>query len=76
MTELENVANGFPGVQKSFAIQAGREVRVLVKPEMVDDLTAMKMARDIANRVEAELQYPGTVKVNVIRETRFAETAR
>lgn len=76
MTELENVANGFPGVQKSFAIQAGREVRVLVKPEMIDDLTAMKMARDIANKVEADLQYPGTVKVNVIRETRFAETAR
>lgn len=76
MTELENVANGFPGVQKSFAIQAGREVRVLVKPEMIDDLTAMKLAREIANKVEADLQYPGTVKVNVIRETRFAETAR
>jgi ribonuclease Y len=76
MTDLENVANAFPGVQKSFAIQAGREVRVLVKPEMIDDLTAMKMAREIANKVEADLQYPGTVKVNVIRETRFAETAR
>lgn len=76
MTELENVANSFPGVQKSFAIQAGREVRVLVKPEIIDDLTAMKMAREIANKVEADLQYPGTVKVNVIRETRFAETAR
>ncbi len=76
MTELENVANSFPGVQKSFAIQAGREVRVLVKPEMIDDLTAMKMAREVANKIEADLQYPGTVKVNVIRETRFAETAR
>lgn len=76
MTELENVANSFPGVNKSFAIQAGREVRVLVKPEMIDDLTAMKLARDIANKVEADLQYPGTVKVNVIRETRFAEVAR
>lgn len=76
MTELENVANSFPGVQKSFAIQAGREVRVLVKPEMIDDLTAMKMARDVANKIEADLQYPGTVKVNVIRETRFAEVAR
>ncbi|MBI4948384.1 ribonuclease Y [Candidatus Berkelbacteria bacterium] len=76
MTELENVANSFPGVQKSFAIQAGREVRVLVKPEIIDDLTAMKMAREIANKLEADLQYPGTVKVNVIRETRFAETAR
>jgi ribonuclease Y len=76
MKELENVANGFPGVQKSFAIQAGREVRVLVKPEMIDDLTAMKLAREVANKIEADLQYPGTVKVNVIRETRFAETAR
>lgn len=76
MTELENVANSFPGVQKSFAIQAGREVRVLVKPEMIDDLTAMKLAREVANKIEADLQYPGTVKVNVIRETRFAEVAR
>lgn len=76
MKELENVANGFPGVDKSFAIQAGREVRVLVKPEMIDDLTAMKLARDIANSIEATLQYPGTVKVNVIRETRFSEQAR
>lgn len=76
MTELENVANSFPGVMKSFAIQAGREVRVIVKPEMIDDLTAMKMAREVANKIEADLQYPGTVKVNVIRETRFAEVAR
>lgn len=76
MKELENVAVGFPGVQKAYAIQAGREVRVFVKPEMIDDLTAMKMARDVANKIEADLQYPGTVKVNVIRETRFAETAR
>jgi ribonuclease Y len=76
MTELENVANSFPGVQKSFAIQAGREIRVLVKPEMIDDLTAMKLAREIANKIEADLQYPGTVKVNVIRETRFTEVAR
>jgi len=76
MTELENVANSFAGVDKSYAIQAGREVRILVKPEMIDDLTAMKLARDIANKIEADLQYPGTVKVNVIRETRFAEVAR
>lgn len=76
MTDLENVANSFLGVQKSFAIQAGREVRVLVKPEMIDDLTAMKLAREVANKIEADLQYPGTVKVNVIRETRFSETAR
>ncbi len=76
MTELENVANSFPGVQKTFAIQAGREVRVFVKPEMIDDLTAMKLAREVANKIEADLQYPGTVKVNIIRETRFTETAR
>ena len=76
MTELENVANSFTGVAKSFAIQAGREVRVLVRPETIDDLTAMKLSRDIANKIEADLQYPGTVKVNVIRETRFAEVAR
>jgi ribonuclease Y len=76
MTELENIANAFAGVEKSFAIQAGREVRVLVRPEQIDDLTAMKVARDIANKIEADLQYPGTVKVNVIRETRFSETAR
>lgn len=76
MTDLENVANSFAGVDKSFAIQAGREVRVLVQPEQIDDLTAMKLARDIANKIEADLQYPGTVKVNVIRETRFAEVAR
>ncbi|MEX0594820.1 MAG: ribonuclease Y, partial [Patescibacteria group bacterium] len=76
MTELENVANSFPGVHKSFAIQAGREVRVFVKPEVIDDLTAMKLAREVANKIEADLQYPGTVKVNIIRETRFAEIAR
>ncbi|QQG49617.1 MAG: ribonuclease Y [Candidatus Berkelbacteria bacterium] len=76
MTELENIANSFTGVEKSFAIQAGREIRVLVRPEQIDDLTAMKLARDIANKIEADLQYPGTVKVNVIRETRFAELAR
>ncbi len=76
MTELENVANSFTGVDKSYAIQAGREIRVLVRPETIDDLTAMKLSRDIANKIEADLQYPGTVKVNVIRETRFAEIAR
>jgi ribonuclease Y len=76
MKELENVAATFPGVHKAFAIQAGREIRVLVKPEMIDDLTAMKLARDVANKIEADLQYPGTVKVNIIRETRFTEVAR
>jgi len=76
LSDLENIADSFTGVEKSFAIQAGREIRVLVKPEVIDDLTAMKLAREVANKIEATLQYPGTVKVNVIRETRFSELAR
>jgi len=76
MTELETVALSFPGVEKAYAIQAGREVRIFVKPEMIDDLMAIKLARDVADKIEAALQYPGTVKVNVIRETRAAEVAR
>lgn len=76
LTELENIANSFKGVDKSFAIQAGREVRILVKPEEVDDLAALKMAKDIAQKIEDNLQYPGTIKVHVIRETRATETAK
>lgn len=76
MRELENVANSFPGIEKSYAISAGREVRIFVKPEHVDDLSAIKLARDIANKVESTMQYPGTIKVNVIRETRAVEFAK
>lgn len=76
MKELENVANGFPGIEKSYAISAGREVRVFVKPQHVDDLTAIKLARDIATKIESTMQYPGTIKVNVIRETRAVEFAK
>jgi len=76
MTELENVANSFPGIEKSYAISAGREIRVFVKPEEVDDLSAIKMARDVANKIESTLQYPGTIKVNIIRETRATEFAK
>jgi ribonuclease Y len=76
LTELENIANGFKGVDKSFAIQAGREIRVIVKPEDIDDLGAYKMARDIAKKIEDTLQYPGVIKVNVIRETRATEVAK
>ncbi len=76
MRELENVANGFPGIEKSYAISAGREVRVFVKPQHIDDLSAIKLARDIANKIESTMQYPGTIKVNVIRETRAVEFAK
>ena len=76
MRELENVANSFKGIEKSYAISAGREVRVIVRPENVDDLSALKLARDIANKIESTMQYPGTIKVNVIRETRAVEFAK
>lgn len=76
MRELENVANSFDGIEKSYAISAGREVRVFVRPHQVDDLTAIKMARDIATKIESTMQYPGTIKVNVIRETRAIEFAK
>ena len=74
--DLENIANEESGVDKSFAMQAGRELRVIVKPEEIDDLGSHKIARDIKNRIEEELQYPGTIKVTVIRETRATEEAK
>ena len=76
MRDLENVANGFPGIEKSYAISAGREVRVFVKPQAIDDLSAIKLARDIATKIESTMQYPGTIKINVIRETRAIEFAK
>ncbi len=76
MRELENIANSFTGIEKSYAISAGREVRVIVRPENVDDLSAIKLARDIATKIESTMQYPGTIKVNVIRETRAIEFAK
>lgn len=76
LEELENIANSFSGVEKSFAIQAGREVRVLVKPEEIDDLEAVKLAKAISKKIEKELKYPGQIKVNVIREVRATELAK
>jgi ribonuclease Y len=76
MRDLENVATGFEGIEKAYAISAGREIRVFVRPERIDDLSAIKMARDIATKIESSMQYPGTIKVNVIRETRAVEFAK
>lgn len=76
MKDLENVANSFDGIEKSYAISAGREVRVFVRPQAIDDLSAIKLARDIATKIESSMQYPGTIKVNVIRETRAIEFAK
>jgi ribonuclease Y len=76
MEELEKTAAAFNGVEKAYAIQAGREVRVFVEPQKIDDLTAYRLAKDIANKIEAELNYPGEVKVTVIRETRVIEYAK
>ena len=76
LKDLENVANAFEGVDKSFAIQAGREVRVIVRPEELTDLEAIKLSKDIARKIEQDLQYPGMIKVNVIRETRAEEFAK
>ncbi|MFN8515628.1 MAG: ribonuclease Y [Chloroflexia bacterium] len=73
---LESVANSFDGVDKSFAIQAGREVRILVRPDHIDDLGAIRLARDVAKRIEETLEYPGQIKVTVIRETRAVDHAR
>ena len=76
LEDLENIANSINGVEKTFAVQAGREIRVIVKPQDVDDLGSYKVARDIKERIENELQYPGTIKVTVIRETRAIEEAK
>jgi len=76
LEELESIASSFEGVEKAYALQAGREIRVFVLPEKVSDLEAKKMARNIAIRIEGELKYPGEIKVNVIRESRSIEFAR
>ena len=76
MKDLENIATSFPGIDKAYAISAGREIRVIVEPKQIDDLSALKLARDIANKIEATMSYPGVIKVNVIRETRAVEYAK
>ncbi|KIL44957.1 ribonuclease Y [Jeotgalibacillus soli] len=76
LERLEEISESYDGVEKSFAIQAGREIRIMVKPEQIDDLTAHRLARDIRKRIEEELDYPGHIKVTVIRETRAVEYAK
>lgn len=76
LQKLEEISNSFPGVEKSYAIQAGREIRIMVKPEQIGDDQMIVVARDIANKIESELEYPGQIKVNVIRESRVAEYAK
>jgi ribonuclease Y len=76
LTRLEEIANGFPGVEKCNVIQAGREVRVVVTPDRVDDGAATQLSETIARKIENELQYPGQIKVVVIRETRAVDYAR
>jgi ribonuclease Y len=73
---LEEIANSFEGVEQSYALQAGREVRILVRPEVLDDLAALRLSRDIARKIEESMQYPGQIKVQVIRETRAVEYAK
>ena len=75
LADLEKIADSFEGVEKSYAIQAGREVRIVVRPERVDDLAALRLARDVARRVQDEMTYPGEIKITVIRETRASEIA-
>ena len=76
LEQLEGIANAYAGVEKSFAIQAGREIRIIVKPDVVDDAATVFLARDIAKQIEAEMQYPGQIKVNVIRELRSVDYAK
>jgi ribonuclease Y len=76
LEQLEAIGNGFDGVEKTYAMQAGREVRVMVKPDEVDDATSYKIARDMKEKIEKEMQYPGTIKITVIRETRAQEEAK
>ena len=76
LEKLEEIANSFPGVEKCFAIQAGREIRIIVKPDQVSEDASILLAKDIAKRIEDDMVYPGQIKVNVVRETRTVEYAK
>ena len=76
LSELEGIATGFTGVEKAYALQAGREIRIFVKPEAISDIEAKDLARNIALKIEQDLKYPGEIKVTMIRETRIIEYAR
>ena len=76
LQKLEEIAGEFEGVDKAFAIQAGREVRIMVKPEVITDDKMQLLARDIAKKIEAEMEYPGQIKVNIIRESRVSDYAK
>jgi ribonuclease Y len=76
LEQLEEIANSFNGVERSFAVQAGREIRIIVKPEVVSEEATVLMAKDIAKRIETDMVYPGQIKVNVVRETRMVEYAK
>jgi ribonuclease Y len=76
LKDLEEITSKFDGVKQAYALSAGREIRVFVVPEKIDDFAALTMARDIANKIQTDMKYPGEIKVNVIRETRAVEYAR
>ncbi len=76
MKTLEEIATSFEGVEQSYALQAGREVRIIIRPEVIDDLEALRLARNVAKKIEETMQYPGQIKVQVIRETRAVDYAK
>ena len=76
LEDLEAIANSFPGIEQSYAIQAGREIRIAVKPEVVTEDQMVVLAHDVAKKIEGELEYPGQIKVNIVRETRASDVAK